>query len=172
MADHIQTNAPVQEPSTASAETSAPEEKRFTQAELDAAIEKRLARERRKNQPDGDGSTEADAADSRLAAANQRHLAAEAKLAAVSQGVPPKRAAYAARLADLSGVPIDSEQGPDIAAVKQAVRAVLADIPELKAAAPDDKAPGLRIGANRTPSPAQQGAPAATHVKPWNKFRT
>lgn len=153
MADHREENAAPDIPAAARTD-----EKRYTQKELDAAVEKRLAEERRK-------------APGRLAKANRRHLAAEAKLAAVTLGVPPKRAAYAAKLADLAAVPVDEETGPDTAAVKKAVQTVLADIPELKLSAQDEKAPGLRIGANSTPSHRESAAPAASRVKPWNKFR-
>lgn len=110
--------------------------------------------------------------DTRLEQANNRNLLAEAKLAAVSLGVPVKRAGYAARLADLSNVSIDDRNGPDITAVQKAVETVLKDIPELKGTPDDQKKSGLRIGANRTPSKTDVAPTcAAARVKPWNKFR-
>lgn len=148
-------------------------EKRFTQTELDAAVEKRLQQDHRKWQREqADASTEPKGSENenRLEKANRRHLLAEAKLAAVSLGVPAKRAGYAARLADLSNVAIDEEKGPDKTAIQKAVETVLRDIPELKGTSQNDPKTGLRIGANHTPTPSG-AAPAPARVKPWNKFR-
>ncbi|MFT9078588.1 hypothetical protein [Ethanoligenens sp.] len=174
MADRIQTNAQALE-STAAQTPVTDNEKQFTQADLDTAIEKRLLREHRKWQREqADTSTDPTTgkSDSLLEAANHRHLLAEAKLAAVTLGVPAKRAGYAARLADLTGVDIDEENGPDTAAVQKAVETVLRDIPELKAAPQDPKRAGMRIGANSTPvKPGSVPEASASRMKPWNKFR-
>lgn len=168
MEDQNQTKTP--EPS-AFPSTETDSEKQYTQAELDAAI----ARERCKQQPENmNNSTKPNGgkSDPRLEQANQRHLLAEAKLAAVSLGVPSKRAGYAAKLADLGNIAIDEETGPDTAAIRKAVETVLRDIPELKAAPQDEAKNGLRIGANNTPvKPGTGTASAATRMKPWNKFR-
>lgn len=168
MENQNQTKTP--EPST-TLSTGTDSEKQYTQSEPDAAT----ARERRKWQPEHtDAPTKPDESnlDRRLEAANHRHLLAEAKLTAVSLGVPAKRAGYAAKLADLGNITIDEETGPDTAAIRKAVETVLRDIPELKAAPQDKTKTGLRIGANNTSvKPGTSAAPAATRMKPWNKFR-
>ncbi len=147
-------------------ETKAAPEKEPVKTALSASEtpEKKHAEPRRDGGAEPGGNT-------RLAKANRRGLMAEAKLAAVSLGVPAARAPYAAKLADLSGVPVDEDDGPDLAAVKSAVKKVLADIPELKANAAAEKAPGLRIGANNSASQNTDDPLKAGRVKPWNKFR-
>lgn len=168
MENQNQTKTP--EPSTTPS-TGTDSEKQYTQTELDAAI----ARERRKWQSehtDAPAKLDAGKSDRRLEQVNHRHLLAEAKLAAVSLGVPAKRAGYAAKLADLGNIAMDDETGPDTAAIRKAVETVLRDIPELKAASQDEAKTGLRIGANSTPiKPGTVAAPTATRMKPWNKFR-
>lgn len=164
--------------------TAQTEDKQFSQAEVDAAVEKKLARERRKwereqttTQPASEKPAEqkpaaTDESAARIAKANAREVMTAAKLAAVSLGVPASRAAYAARMADLSGVEVDDVDGPDTDAVKKAMEAVLKDIPELKPAATPEQKPGLKIGADNSPAkPATTPAAAVTRIKPWNKFR-
>lgn len=171
---------------TQATDTTQAEEKQFTQADVDAAVEKKLARERRKwereqttaqpaaaaEKPVEQKPAAADESAARIAKANAREVMTAAKLAAVSLGVPASRAAYAARMADLSGVEVDDVDGPDTDAVKKAMEAVLKDIPELKPAAAADQKPGLKIGADNSPAkPAAAPAAAGTRIKPWNKFR-
>lgn len=155
-------------------------EKKFTQEDLDAAVEKRLARERRRwereqqrqpaapqstlqpvagaepatKQPDPPVKPTDDTAE-RLVKANARQVQMAARLAAVELGVPASRAEYAARMADLSKVDVDEVDGPDADAVKKAIGRVLKDIPELKGATrPSDdgknQQPGIKIGADNS----------------------
>lgn len=166
--------------------TAQTEDKQFTQADVDAAVEKKLARERRKWEREQTAPTAstaektaeqkpaaADDSAARLSKANTRQLTTDARLAALELGVPAARAAYAARLADLTGIDIDDEEGPDHDAVKKAVQKVLTDIPELKPAAEKaDQKPGLKVGADNSSSAAKTvTSAAATRIKPWNKFR-
>ncbi len=145
---------------TTQAATAEPE-KKFTQDDLDDAVEKRLARERRKwereqksqpaaqqpaaqstagaapaatQQPAAAAASPAvpDETVKQLAAANARQVRLAAKLTAVELGVPATRVEYAARMADLSKVDVDEVDGPDTDAIKKAVTQVLKDIPELK----------------------------------------
>lgn len=123
--------------------------KTFTQAELDAILSKRLARERKQWEQQVEDAKKKAAMDEteRLkaekaeaeqkaqaaqAAANQRLIKAEAKVQAAALGVKPERIDYAIRLADLSGVEVGDDGEPDAKAVKAAIEAVLRDVPELK----------------------------------------
>jgi hypothetical protein len=125
---------------------------RFTQADLDAAIDKRLARERRKHDrelekarnaaastDDGTGSAggtggSTTAADDRVTRAEQRVLRTEAKAAALAAGVPSAKVARFLKLVDLDPDElIDADGDPDEDAINDAVEAALADVPEFKA---------------------------------------
>lgn len=66
-------------------------------------------------------------------AANQRLITAEAKVQAAALGVNPEKIAYVLKLADLSGADVDDKGEVNAKAVKQAIEAVLKDLPELKA---------------------------------------
>lgn len=144
------------------------EEKKFTQSDIDDAVEKRLAREKRRwerehpevkkdgkgGKPDPDKKTDTpdtDAvkqqAEKQIAAANRKLVQAEAKAVALSLGVKPERVGYAVRMADLGKVDVDDELGADTGAIKKAMDQVLKDIPELKGSQTDSKnAPGFKIG--------------------------
>ncbi|MGX8702066.1 hypothetical protein [Caproiciproducens sp.] len=139
------------------------DEKKYSQADVDAAVESRLARERRKwerehpapkkkgegdkkdqdkdEQPADDGSA------AKLAAANQKLVQAEAKSVALTLGVKADRVAYAVRMADLSAIDVDDELGVDSEAVKKAMEQVLKDIPELKPTQEQQKkGAGFKVG--------------------------
>lgn len=140
-------------------------EKKYSQVDLDAAVESRLARERRKWErehpelkKDGgdekdqkkDDSPADDGSAAKLAAANQKLVQAEAKAVALSLGIKSERVAYAVRMADLSKIDVDDELGVDGEAVKKAIEQVLKDIPELKPAekADEKKGTGFKVGAD------------------------
>lgn len=123
--------------------------KTFTQAELDAIIAKRLARERKaweqqlEEERKKAQMTEAERlkaekeeaerrAKEAEAAANQRLIQAEAKVVALELGIKPERVAYAIRLANLSDVEVGENGQVDTKALKAALEQVIKDIPELK----------------------------------------
>lgn len=139
------------------------EEKKFSQADIDDAVEKRLARERKKwerEHPEGSKKAEGDKKDpedkqpaddgsaAKIAAANQKLVQAEAKAVALTLGVKADRVAYAVRMADLSKIDVDDELGVDSEAVKKAMEQVLKDIPELKPTEDQKKGSGFKIGAD------------------------
>lgn len=123
----------------------------FTQAELDAILEKRLKRAEKKWQTEAEKRAsekdlseveklkkqleERDSAQAAKAAkAAQRAVAAEAKAQALAAGVDPKRVDRFARLVDLSDVEIDDDGEFDTDEVSTAVAKILEDFPEFKAA--------------------------------------
>lgn len=138
-----------------------PTPKTYTQAELDDKISKAVADAvakakppakeppkkdpEKKDPPKTDPKDEHPAAesepDAKLQAATAKLVTASARAAALELGIPADRAAYAVRMADLTGVKIDDNGDPDGDAVKKAVEKVLTDIPELKGTA------GFRVGA-------------------------
>lgn len=182
------------------------EEKKFTQTDIDDAVEKRLARERKKWEREqqkqqqatqtaqqsasgtGDGTQQQaaqqtqqpkDDSAEKIAKVNRRLVAAEAKTAAIAAGAKPDRADYVVRLADLSKVDVDEDDGPDTDAIKKAIDKVLKDMPEFKATPDDGKnggsgfqqigADGSTQGAHQQTQQQVQTTPTAT--KRWNKFR-
>lgn len=167
-------------------------DKQFTQADLDAAVEKRLARERKKweresKQPpagkssegekSGEGTQqEKDDSAEKISKANARLVKSEAKAAAIAAGVKPEKVPYVVKLADLDGIDVDDDDGPDSDAIKKAIDKVLKDMPEFKAqAAGGGSGTGFQVGADGSQSggkPAQNAKPnAAANVKRWNRFR-
>src|SRR5690606_24567870 len=123
--------------------------KTFTQAELDAIIAKRLARERKawEQQLEEERRKAAMTEAERLKAekeeaerraqeaqqqAAQRLVQAEAKVVAVELGVKPDRIPYVLRLADLSSVDVGDDGVVDAKELRDAIEAVLRDVPELK----------------------------------------
>jgi hypothetical protein len=138
-------------------------DKKFTQDDLDDAIDKRLARERRKwerEHPEAkksdddkkdqgkDDKSADDGSAAKIAAANQKLVQAEAKAVALSLGVKSDRVAYAVRMADLSKVDVDDELGVDGETLKKAIEQVLKDIPELKPTEEQKKGSGFKVGAD------------------------
>lgn len=176
---------------TAAAETQ--EEKQFSQSDLDTAIEKRLARERKKwerennkQQPANPGTTAGepeketnpaqDDSAEKISKANARLVKAEAKAAAIAAGVKPEKIPYVVKLADLDGIDVDDDEGPDGDAIKKAIDKVLKDMPEFKAQASGSSDSGFQIGADGQNQgggkPAQSVKPsAAAQGKRWNRFR-
>lgn len=175
----------------------AAEGKQFTQADIDTAVEKRLSRERKKwerehptqtppaqatqsnngaadgqqqtQQPQKDDSAE------KIAKVNKRLVSTEAKAVAIAAGVKPEKVDYVVKLAELDGVDVDEDDGPDSDAIHKAVSKVLKDMPEFKTVPDNGNNSGLgfQVGADggnqaRKQTPAvPQNAP----VKRWNKFR-
>lgn len=135
--------------SESQAEQQQEEQRIFTQADLDALISKRLARERKAwesaaeeerkklEMTEGDrlkaekAEAEKRAAES-TAAANARILKTEARAALADAGVRSERRDYALRMLDLSDISMGDDGEPDPKALKAAVEALLSDIPELK----------------------------------------
>lgn len=123
--------------------------KTFTQEELDRLIQQRLQRERKKWEQQLEeerkkaAMTEAErlkvekeeaerkAREAQQQAA-QRLVQAEAKVVALELGVKPDRIPYVLRLADLSGVDVGDDGVVDAKALRDAIEAVLRDVPELK----------------------------------------
>ncbi len=158
----------------------AEEEKKFTQTDIDNAVEKRIARERKKwerehpapadpapatpagtppTTPAATATPPKDDSAEKIAKVNQRLVAAEAKTAAIAAGAKPDRADYVVRLADLSKVDVDEDDGPDTDAIKKAIDKVLKDMPEFKATPDDGKGGGSgfqQIGADGSRQGARQ----------------
>lgn len=126
-----------------------PNGKTFAQEEVDKAISKRLAQERKKwDKEQAEAKAKADmseterlkaekaeaekaAAESHSKAA-QMLIAADAKVAAVEAGVKPGRVNKFLRLVDLSDIELNDKGEPDSQAIKAAIEAELADAPEFK----------------------------------------
>jgi Membrane protein involved in colicin uptake len=119
----------------------------LTQADLDAIIEKRLARDRKEREKAAEDEkkkaamTEAERlkaekeeadkkAQAAQEAADQRIIKAELKVQAAALGVKPEKLAYVTKLADISGIDVTDGE-PDAKAIKKAVEAVIKDLPEL-----------------------------------------
>lgn len=141
--------------------------KTFTQEELDAIVTKRLGREqktweakleeeKKKANMTEQEKLKAAAEESEkksktaIEAANKRLVTAEAKVQAAALGVKPEKIAYVLKLADLSGADVDDKGNVSEKVVKQAIEAVLKDLPELKAGGPG----GVNLGGN----PGTKGA--------------
>lgn len=168
--------------------TGGEEEKQFSQTDLDAAIEKRLARERKKWERESKQQTtkqppaaeegtkqEKDDGAEKLSKANAHLVKSEAKAAAIAVGVKPEKVPYVVKLADLDGIDVDEDDGPDTEAIKKAIDKVLKDMPELKAAQETGKGAGFQIGADGTGKPATarpaQSVQNPQATKRWNRFR-
>lgn len=80
-----------------------------------------------------------------LDVSNARTIRAEAKVQAIALGIKPERVSHALKLADLSEATVDAAGEADVAAIRMALEAVLADVPELKAMAP------VTVGAGSNP---------------------
>jgi len=123
--------------------------KTFAQNEVDKAISKRLAQERKKwDKEQAEAKAKADMseterlkaekADAEKAAAEshdkaaQMLITADAKVAAMEAGVKPGRVNKFLRLVDLSGLELDDKGETPGAAIKVAIETELADAPEFK----------------------------------------
>lgn len=173
-------------------------EKLFTQAELDAKISERLARERKKYQQQGNSTAQQNTEegapaqgtttvnvdvteDARnqaaaiIAQANQRMIQAIAQSEATKLNINPEYIADAVRLADLSAVKVNDDGTVDTKSITTALEAVLTRMPVLKATA-EAPAGGFKVGAqggnntqtNGWSNPSSKGA---GETKRWNKNR-
>lgn len=164
------------------------EERRFTQAELDAAIEKRLKRERQKweklmkqqtssgsgegddpNEGDSQPNNEAESeAAKRLEEANKKLVEATATTEAVKLGVDPKYVADVVKLADLTEV-MDEDGNVKTAEIAKKIDEVLKRIPHFKLTA--QTSGGFKVGAGDS---QQQNKGAEWNKQPaqkrWNRF--
>jgi hypothetical protein len=173
-------------------------EKLFTQAELDAKIAERLARERKKYQQQGtttaqqqntnegapaQGTTTVNVdvtEDARnqaaaiIAQANQRMIQAIAHSEATKLNINPAYIADAVRLADLSAVKVNDDGTVDTKSVTDALEAVLTRMPVLKAAT-EAPAGGFRVGgqggSNQSNGWTNNTTKTSGETKRWNKNR-
>lgn len=171
-------------------------EKLFTQAELDAKIAERLARERKKYQQqnnaaqqtseggapaaEGAATVEVDVTeDARqqaaaiIAQANQRLIQALAQSEATKLNINPAYIADAVRLADLSAVKVNDDGTVDTKSITTALEAVLTRMPVLKATS-ETPAGGFRVGgqgSNAQSNGWTNNTHAAGENKRWNKNR-
>ena len=178
------------------AQSTAGSEKTFTQAEVDAMIEKRLARERKKYQQTGNaaqqqGTNEGAPAqgtttvevdvteDARnqaaaiIAQANQRLIQAIAQSEAAKLNINPDYIADAVRLADLSAVKVNDDGTVDTKSITAALEAVLTRMPVLKATA-EAPAGGFKVGGqggNTQSNGWENNSKASGETKRWNKNR-
>lgn len=171
--------------------------KTYTQAELDALIEKRLARERKKyqQQPAPQQSTDPAAsgtpaqpqqvnvdvteearqqAAAIIAQANQRLIQSIAQAEATKLNINPDYIADAVKLADLSAVKVNDDGTVDTKSVTTALEAVLQRMPVLKATA-EAPAGGFKVGGqgNNGAQTSSWGNSAKVpgESKRWNKNR-
>lgn len=170
-------------------------EKLFTQAELDAKIAERLARERKKYQQQNNGAqqntdeggtaqgtttVEVDVTEEArnqaaaiIAQANQRLIHAIAQSEATKLNINPDYIADAVRLADLSKVKVGDDGTVDTKSVTDALEAVLTRMPILKAAT-ETPAGGFRVGGqggNNQSNGWVNNTKASGETKRWNKNR-
>ena len=174
-------------------------EKLFTQADLDAKIAERLARERRKYE-NAQAATQTEATttetgtapvqqvevdvteDARqqaaaiIAQANQRLIQAMAQSEATKLNINPNYVADAVRLADLSNVKVNDDGTVDTKSIATALEAVLERMPVLKATT-EAPAGGFKVGGqggNNTQTNGWTNGNAAKNSgdsKRWNKNR-
>ena len=169
-------------------------EKLFTQAELDAKIAERLARERKKYQQNGtaqQGTEEGTPAqgtttvevdvteDARnqaaaiIAQANQRLIQAIAQSEATKLNINPDYIADAVRLADLSSVKVNDDGTVDSKSITAALEAVLTRMPVLKATT-ETPAGGFKVGGqggNNQSNGWTINNHSSGEAKRWNKNR-
>lgn len=125
-----------------------PDEKRFSQTDVDAIAAKVRTEERRKAKAEAEEEArkaqmseaerlkaekaEAEAkAEAARAAADARALKADLKVAAAAAGVKAERLDYVLRLVDITSIPVTDGE-PDQKAIKDAIGRILTDFPELK----------------------------------------
>lgn len=186
-----------QEGNNSQATAGAKGEKLFTQAELDAKIAERLARERKKYQQQGNATSQQNTdegasaqgtptvevdvtEDARnqaaaiIAKANQRLIQAIAQSEATKLNINPDYIADAVRLADLSAVKVGDDGTVDTKSITAALEAVLTRMPVLKATA-ETPAGGFKVGGqggNNQPNGwANNNTKASGETKRWNKNR-
>ena len=166
-------------------------EKLFTQAELDAKIAERLARERKKYQQSTDPAASGTPAQPQqvnvdvteearqqaaaiIAQANQRLIQSIAQAEATKLSINPDYIADAVRLADLSAVKVSDDGTVDTKSITTALEAVLQRMPVLKAVA-ETPAGGFKVGGqgNSGAQTSSWGNPTKVpgETKRWNKNR-
>lgn len=172
-------------------------EKLFTQAELDAKIAERLARERKKynNAQTAAQTEQATAEDGAIAVqqvevdvtedarqqaaviiaqANQRLIQAIAQSEATKLNINPDYITDAVRLADLSAVKVNDDGTVDTKSITTALEAVLTRMPVLKATT-EAPAGGFKVGGqggnNQTNGWTDNATKNAGETKRWNKNR-
>lgn len=126
------------------------DEKKLTQAEVDAILSKRLKDERRKWDADAKAAADREKMDEAqraqaekedaekrandaISTANKRLVTADVKTAASAAGVRPERVAAFLRHVDTDDIEVDDDGNVDDKAVKSAVDKALKDVPEFKA---------------------------------------
>jgi hypothetical protein len=129
------------------------EEKLFTQADLDAAIEKRLQREKRKAEKEAakmaeeakakDDSEEIKALKELLKAKDQRIIKHESEKVAKEMGIENDFIEAALALADFSEVELDNNGGVDAEELKEALKAVIDKYPKFLAAKKEETTKGF-----------------------------
>lgn len=175
--------------------------KTFTQAEVDAMIEKRLARERKKYQQTSGTQTQTQTTETTaagnttpatvevdvtedarqqaaniIAKANQRLIQAIAQSEATKLNINPDYVADAVRLADLSAVKVNDDGTVDTKSITTALEAVLERMPVLKTTA-EAPAGGFKVGGqggNNTQTTGWTGNNSTRksgETKRWNKNR-
>lgn len=169
--------------------------KTYTQAELDALIEKRLARERKKYQKQTTQTTDTNNTDdvsttqvqevtvdvteearqqaaTIIAQANQRLIQALAQSEATKLNINPDYIADAVRLADLSKVTVNDDGTVDTKSITTALEAVLTRMPILKATTETAKG-GFKVGGQDGGNQSDNGwaNKSSGNVKRWNKNR-
>ena len=175
--------------------------KTFTQAEVDAMIEKRLARERKKytqqgnntaqestevqtTATEGAGTTQVEVdvtedarqqAQAIIAQANQRLIQAIAQSEATKLNINPEYVADAVRLADLSAVKVNDDGTVDAKSITTALEAVLERMPVLKATT-EAPAGGFKVGGQGGNNTQTNGwnsnaSKNSGDTKRWNKNR-
>ena len=127
------------------------DQKSFSQADVDRVVSQRLAREQKSWETKLEERTKqanmtaeeklkaaAQEAEGKgkaaIEAANGRLVHAEARIVASDLGVPAAKIPYLLKMADLSAAEVDDKGELNAKAVKQAIEAVLKDLPELKGA--------------------------------------
>lgn len=144
-----------------------PSGKSFNQDDVDKAIEKRLARERKRwerEQEEAKKKAEMSEAERFKAEkeesekkateaqerANQTLIRAEAKVTAVAAGVKAERVAKFLKLVDLAEVEVGEDGEPDADAIKAAIDAALEDVPEFKGEAGKSGTSGADLSGSNT----------------------
>lgn len=126
------------------------EEKTFTQAEVEALIQERLARVKAPAQQAKAAEAPAPAQDSamqaQLAALQQVVVQTEVKAQMALSGVQPEKVERACRLADMQKC-VNADGEPDVEKIKAEIEALVKDFPELKATTAEGSA-GFKIGAD------------------------
>lgn len=170
----------------------------YTQDEIDAMIEKRLARERKKYQSQQNSNTaesstentvtgttqtvEVDVTeDARtqaaaiIAQANQRLIQAIAQTEAAKLNINPDYIADAVKLADLSTVKVGEDGTVDSKSIVTALEAVVNRMPVLKATTETPAGNGFKVGGQGGTKSQTNGWGSTSknsgEVKRWNKNR-